>query len=121
MKVTIIDAVSAWVMEQQIFDARGRLRARSMAEGYRRDPRTGLYVPTAVQVECPEAQFKMRVNLGRCRSISCRATRPSCGACPLSRFAGGQPGQPEPALRPAAWDVGEAVGWAVPPIMIGRI
>ena len=64
MKVTIIDAVSAWVMEQQIYDAQGRLRARSVAEGYRRDPRTGLYVPTAVRVECPEAQFSMRVDLG---------------------------------------------------------
>ncbi len=64
LKVTIIDAVSAWVMEQQIWDAQGRLRARSVAEGYRRDPRSGLYVPTAVQVECPEAQFSMRVDLG---------------------------------------------------------
>ena len=64
MRVTIIDAVSAWVMEQQIYDAQGRLRARSVAEGYRRDPRTELYVPTAVQVECPEAQFSMRVDLG---------------------------------------------------------
>ena len=27
MKVTIIDAVSAWVMEQQVYDAQGRLRA----------------------------------------------------------------------------------------------
>ncbi len=64
MKVTIVDAVSAWVMEQQIYDARGQLRARSVAEGYRREPRSGLYVPTAVQVECPEAQFSMRVDLG---------------------------------------------------------
>lgn len=64
MKVMIIDAVSAWVMEQQVYDAQGRLRARSVAEGYRQDPRTKLYVPTAVQVECPAAQFSMRVDLG---------------------------------------------------------
>jgi hypothetical protein len=51
-------------MEQQIFDARGTLRARSVAEGYRPDPRTGLFVPTAVRVECPEVGFSMRVDLG---------------------------------------------------------
>ena len=64
VKVTVIDAVSAWVMEQQIWDAQGHLRARSVAEGYRQDPRTKLYVPTAVRVECPEAKFSMRVDLG---------------------------------------------------------
>ena len=64
MKVTIIDSVSAWVMEQQVFDAQGRLRGRSVAEGYHRDPRTGLYVPTAVWVECPDARFSMRLDLG---------------------------------------------------------
>ena len=52
-------------MEQQVWDAQGRLRARSVAEGYRRDPRTGLYVPTAVRVECPQSQFSMRVDLAR--------------------------------------------------------
>ena len=64
LRVTIIDAVSAWVMEQQMWDAAGRLRARSVAEGYRRDPRSGLYIPTAVRVECPAAQFAMRIDLG---------------------------------------------------------
>jgi hypothetical protein len=64
MKITVIDAVSAWVLEQQIYDANGKLRARSVAEDYRRDPRTGLYVPTAVRVECPAVQFSMRIDLG---------------------------------------------------------
>ena len=64
LRVTIFDPVSAWVMEQQIWDAQMRLRARWVAEGYRPDPRTGLYVPTAVQVECPAARFSMRIDLG---------------------------------------------------------
>ncbi len=63
-RVTTIDAASAWVMEQQIIDARGRLRVRSVVENYRLDPGTKLYVPTAVRVECPEAQFSMRIELG---------------------------------------------------------
>jgi hypothetical protein len=64
VKVIIVDAVSAWVMEQRIVGADGRLRARSVVENYRRDPRTHLYVPTAVQVECPDAAFSMRIDLG---------------------------------------------------------
>jgi hypothetical protein len=64
MRDTIIDAVSAWVMEQRIYDAQGRLRASSAVENYRLDPRTKLYIPTAVQVECPDAQFSMHVDLG---------------------------------------------------------
>jgi hypothetical protein len=63
-KVTVIDAASAWVMEQRIYDRRGQIRARSVAESYKRDPKSGLYVPTAVQVECPPLQFSMRIDLG---------------------------------------------------------
>ncbi len=63
-KITFIDPVSAWVMEQQVYDAQGRLRARSVAEGYRRDPKSGLYIPTAVRVECPAFGFSMRIDLG---------------------------------------------------------
>jgi hypothetical protein len=64
MKITIIDSVSAWVMEQRIYDTQGQLRASSVVENYRRDPRTGVYVPTAVRVECPAVGFSMRVDLG---------------------------------------------------------
>jgi hypothetical protein len=63
-KVTIIDASSALVMEQQVIDARGQLRASAVAEGYRRDPLSGLYMPAAVRVNSPPAQFSMRINLG---------------------------------------------------------
>ncbi len=63
-KITVINSVSAWVMEQQIFDTRHQLRARSVAEDYRLDPQSKLYVPTAVQVECPLQQFSMRIDLG---------------------------------------------------------
>jgi hypothetical protein len=63
-KITVIDDVSAWVMEQYILDARGHVRAKSVTEDYRRDPKSGLYVPTAVQVECPPLQFSMRIDLG---------------------------------------------------------
>jgi hypothetical protein len=63
-RVTILDAVSAWIMEQHVYDARGQLRASAVAEGYRRDPLSGLYMPSAVRVSCPPAGFSMRIELG---------------------------------------------------------
>ena len=63
-KVTVVDVATAWVMEQHVFDAQGRLKASSLAEGYRRDPLSGLFLPSAVQVSCPAAQFSMRLDLG---------------------------------------------------------
>jgi len=63
-KVTILDALTAWVMEQRIYDAQGRPRASSVAEGYRRDPLSGLFIPTAIRLDCPPAQFSMRIDLG---------------------------------------------------------
>ena len=82
MKVTIIDAVSAWVMEQQIYDAQGRLRARSVAEGYRRDPRTDCMFPRPCRWSVPRRSSRCASTSARCKSTSCRAIRPSCGPCP---------------------------------------
>ena len=63
-RVTIIDAASAWIMEQHVYDAQGRLQASSVAEAYRRDPLSGLYMPSAVRLNCPVAGFSMRIELG---------------------------------------------------------
>lgn len=63
-KITIIDPVSAWVMEQHVYDGHGRLKASAVAEGYRRDAYSGLYMPAAVRVSCPAANFSLRLDLG---------------------------------------------------------
>ena len=63
-KVTILDGSQGWILEQYLFDARRRLLASSTASQYRRDPATGLFMPTVVQVNCPQAQFSMRIDLG---------------------------------------------------------
>ena len=111
MKVTIIDSVSAWVMEQQIYDAQGRLRARSVAEDYRRDPRTKLYVPTAVRVECPAAGFSMRVDLGAVQVNQLQGNPAELWSMPnYPGYPAGQFGRSEPALWSAAGDVGGTVG-----------
>jgi hypothetical protein len=80
-KVTIIDASSALVMEQYLLDARSQVRASAVAEGHRRDPATGLWMPAAVQVNCPAAQFAIKVNLGNVE-INRLAPNPELWAMP---------------------------------------
>ena len=54
-------------LEQRVYDAQGRLRAVSTASGHRRDPATGLVMPTSVRIDVPLAQFSMRLDLGNVR------------------------------------------------------
>jgi hypothetical protein len=63
-KVTIIDPARAWIMEQYVYDSQNRLLARAIADGYRRDPLTGLSMPTAVDITVPPAGFSLRIDLG---------------------------------------------------------
>jgi hypothetical protein len=63
-KVTIVDGSQGWVLEQHLFDAQGRLVASSVASEHRRDPLSGLIMPKVVSINCPLAQFAMRIDLG---------------------------------------------------------
>lgn len=63
-KITIIDGSQGWILEQHLYDARRRLLASSVASGHRRDPLSGLVMPTIVQINCPPAKLSMRINLG---------------------------------------------------------
>jgi hypothetical protein len=63
-KVTIVDGSQGWVLEQHVYDVRGRLAARSIASGHRRDPMTNLVMPAVVQIESPQAQVSLRIDLG---------------------------------------------------------
>lgn len=63
-KITIIDGSQGWILEQHLYDARRRLQASSIAGGHRRDPLSGLTMPTVVKIDCPSAQLSMRIDLG---------------------------------------------------------
>ncbi len=63
-KVTILDGSQGWILEQYLYDAQRRLLARSIASGHRRDPLSGLIMPTVVEIHCPAAQLTMRIDLG---------------------------------------------------------
>jgi hypothetical protein len=62
--VTILDGSQGWILEQDMYDAQRRPLARCVAKGHRRDPLSGLVMPTVVEIECPAAKLSMRIDLG---------------------------------------------------------
>jgi hypothetical protein len=63
-KVTVIDGLQGWILEQNIYNAQGCLLASAVASQHRRDPLSGLVMPGTVLINCPTAQFSMRIDLG---------------------------------------------------------
>jgi hypothetical protein len=63
-KCTILDASQGWVLAQEIYNAQYQLVVRSEAAGYRQDPRSLLWIPRTIKVQCPAAQFSMQLDLG---------------------------------------------------------
>ena len=63
-KITILDGSQGWILEQHVFDARRQLIATSITSGHRRDPLSGLIMPTVVQINCPGGKLSMRIDLG---------------------------------------------------------
>jgi hypothetical protein len=63
-KITILNARQGWILAQHVYDATGTLTASAVASRHRRDPLTGLVMPRTIDIQCPAAQFSMRVDLG---------------------------------------------------------
>ena len=64
-KLTVIDASTAWVLEQHVYDEAGQLVASSRARSHRYDPQTGVSLPRVVEVQVPKAQLSLKIDLGR--------------------------------------------------------
>ncbi len=67
-KITVVDARHALILEQRLYDSRNQLLAGASAGRYRRDPWTGLFMPTVVEVRTPATQnspaLVLQVHLG---------------------------------------------------------
>jgi hypothetical protein len=63
-KLTLVDGATGVVLEQSLFDARGRLVARATASRHRRDQLSDRIMPRVVAIECPRAQFSLQLDLG---------------------------------------------------------
>ena len=62
-KITVLDTIHALVLQQRVLDPRGYLVAGADAAGHRRDPQTGVVLPTVVSVWSVPAQVAMRLEL----------------------------------------------------------
>jgi hypothetical protein len=62
-KVTIIDYLHGWVLQQQIFDARGQLLASALASQHRYDPIVGVSLPRQIDIQLPTAQLSFRIEV----------------------------------------------------------
>jgi len=85
-KVTVIDGARGLVLQQQVYDVGGRLRASAVARRHRRDPLTGLILPRTVDICCPatefSTEFSMRIDLGNARINSLTNHRPELWTMP---------------------------------------
>ncbi len=63
-KISILDGAQGWILEQYQFDVRRQLVASATASAHRRDPLTGLFLPTVVEVHAPPAKLALRIDLG---------------------------------------------------------
>jgi len=96
-----------WIVGQFFYDAQGQLALQTVASGHRRDPLSGLVMPTVVDVFCPPSKlrpspFRMRINLGNVAINAPSATRPERWQMPSyegSRFV--DLGDPNVRFEPA--------------------
>ncbi|MBS0209670.1 MAG: hypothetical protein JSS27_12030 [Planctomycetes bacterium] len=62
-KVTVVDASTGWVLQQNLYDGGGRLIASSTTSQHERDPSSGAVLPRRVEISVPSHQFSMRLDL----------------------------------------------------------
>ena len=63
-KITVIDPVHGLVLEQHLYDSRNQLTASALASQHRRDPLSGLIMPTIVDIRLPPQKTSLRLSLG---------------------------------------------------------
>jgi len=66
-RITVVDARSAVVREQYIFDRHGQLVVSAVAQQHRRDPLSGLIMPRVVELRAPQMGLAFRVDLANVR------------------------------------------------------
>lgn len=63
-RVYVIDAQSAWVKEQHVYDAGGSLTASVFADRYEYDPANQVSLPRRVRLSVPAAGLDLTINTG---------------------------------------------------------
>ena len=63
VKVTVVDSTRAWILEQHVYNSRGERLASAVAKNHRFDPTTGVSLPTQVDVQIPQAQLNLSIDV----------------------------------------------------------
>ena len=63
VKITIVDSTRAWILEQHIYTSQGERLASAVARNHRFDPITGVSLPTKVDVQIPQAQLNLSIDV----------------------------------------------------------
>ncbi len=66
-RVLRLDAQTAAVLEQYLYDSHGRLLASARSLRHRRDPLTGLVLPQLVRIDSPLFELHFQIDLGAVR------------------------------------------------------
>ncbi len=80
-KSTVIDASTAWVLEQHVYDASGVLLASSQANQHRYYPEAGVSLPQKIDLRVPRAQLSLAIDLGQVQ-INAPSANPALWAMP---------------------------------------
>ncbi|MEQ8849834.1 MAG: hypothetical protein RIC11_18990 [Botrimarina sp.] len=119
-RVLVVDATTAEVREQHVYDASGALAASVTADNYRYDPTSGASLPERVRVSVPMAGLELTINTG---PVTINAplgdpaglwTPPQLPGTPIVDLAGGAAA---PVAAGNAWDLeGRSAAAAAAPI-----
>lgn len=66
-RLIVIDAATALVLQQHLYNEQGLRLASAVASGHRRDPASGVWLPGNVEISAPGTQLNLSIDLGRVR------------------------------------------------------
>jgi len=64
VKITLVDPVRAWVLEQHMYSADGKRIASAMADQFRYDPAHAVSLPGHIEVQLPTANLNLQIDAG---------------------------------------------------------
>ncbi len=62
-RIVVVDAKMGWPLEQHLYDQSGKYLATVRASGHRLDPASGAYLPHNIEMQWPQAQLSLSINV----------------------------------------------------------
>ncbi len=62
-KITVLDAASAWVLEQHLYDARGTRLVSVISSQQWREPASGAVIPKQIEIQLPATQASLTLTM----------------------------------------------------------